>query len=254
MFTDTHSHPYYTETPDEALAIVQRAISAGVDRIIMPNVDLDSVAPMTALAQQFPDNLRMAMGLHPTGVNESADDVLSAILDMFEQNDNYIAVGEVGIDLYWDSTFRNRQMDVFDRQLGFASAHNLPVIIHCRNGLDETLECLSGHRDVRAVFHSFGGTVVDVESIRSLGDYFFGINGIVTFKNSTLRSVLPAIPTDRILLETDAPYLAPVPHRGKKNESSFLPFVAATVAEALETTVDAIASITAQNSIALFGF
>ena len=196
----------------------------------------------------------MAMGLHPIEVNDSADDTLSAILELFGQRDDYVAVGEVGIDLYWDATFRDRQMDVFDRQLGFASSHNLPVIIHCRNGLDETLECLSGHRDVRAVFHSFGGTVDDVERIRALGDYYFGINGIVTFKNSTLRSVLPAIPTNRILLETDAPYLAPVPHHGKKNESSYLPFIAATVAKSLGLSVEDIAKTTASNSVELFGF
>jgi len=254
MFTDTHSHPYYSETPDKAVAIVRRAIASGVDRIIMPNVDLESIAPMTALAHQFPENLRMAIGLHPTEVNEAADDNLCAILESFDREEKYIAVGEVGIDLYWDVTFRNRQMDIFDRQLDFASAHDMPVIIHCRNGLDEVLECLSGHRDVRAVFHSFGGTVDEVERIRSLGDYYFGINGIVTFKNSTLRTVLPAIPTNRILLETDSPYLAPVPHRGKTNESSYLPFIAATIADSLAMTVEDIAATTAQNSLTLFGY
>lgn len=254
MFTDTHSHPYYADSHEQGVDIVRRAIAAGVGRIIMPNVDADSIEPMQSLAREFPSNLRMAMGLHPTEVKEGANDVLSSILSAFDKTDEYVAVGEVGIDLYWDRTFRDKQMYVFDRQLDYASRRSLPVIIHCREGLDETLECLSGHSDVAAVFHSFGGTAEDVERIRLLGDYYFGINGIVTFKNSKLANVLPVIGLDRILLETDSPYLAPVPHRGKKNESAYLPLVAGKIAETLGLTVEQVASQTASNSVNLFGF
>lgn len=254
MFTDTHSHPYYADSYEQSVTIVHRAIDAGVDRIIMPNVDINSIEPMHRLSSDFPANLRMAMGLHPTEVKENADDTLSEILTRFDKSDEYIAVGEVGIDLYWDTTFRDKQMDVFDRQLDYASHCGLPVIIHCREGLDETLECLSGHRDVAAVFHSFGGTVEDVERIRRLGDYYFGINGIVTFKNSKLSDILLSIGLDRILLETDSPYLAPVPYRGKKNESAYLPLVANKIAETLDKSIEEVAARTANNSINIFGF
>lgn len=252
MFTDTHTHPYYNEDGE---AFVRRAISAGVDRMIMPNVDTESVGPIKRLAAAFPENLRMTMGLHPTEVKENADEALAQILDEFGSGAEYIAVGEVGIDLYWDKTFRDKQMEVFDRQLLEAEKLHLPVIIHCREGLDETLEVLSGHKGVKAVFHSFGGTETDVERILNLGeDYYFGINGIVTFKNSNLRDVIPAIPENRLLLETDSPYLAPVPYRGRPNESAYLPYIAAAVAQAYNITVEQVADVTRSNSISLFGF
>ncbi len=252
MFTDTHTHPYYNE---DAEGFVRRAIAAGVDRMIMPNVDLASIDLLKRLAAAFPDNLRMTMGLHPTEVKEDADEVLESILAELKSGAGYVAVGEVGIDLYWDKTFRDKQMEVFDRQLAEASALGLPVIIHCREGQDETLEVLSRHKEVVAVFHSFGGSVDDVERILSMGDnYYFGINGIVTFKNSNLREVVPAIPENRLLLETDSPYLAPVPKRGKPNESAYLPYIAATIADATGKTVEQIAQATRSNSISLFGF
>ena len=144
-------------------------------------------------------------------------------------------------------------MQAFDRQIAKAVDLNLPVIIHSREGLDQTLEVLQGYRDVRAVFHSFGGTEKDVDAIRRVGDFYFGINGIVTFKNSGLKATLPAIGLERILLETDAPYLAPVPHRGKRNESSYIPLIGATVADALSTDTETVAEATTTNAETLFG-
>ena len=163
-----------------------------------------------------------------------------------------MAVGEVGIDLYWDATFRREQMEAFAMQVEKARELGLPVIIHCRDGLDEVLEVLAGYRGVPAVFHSFGGTAQDVERIRALGDYWFGINGIVTFKNSKLREVLPAIGLDRLLLETDSPYLAPVPNRGKRNESAFLPHIAAHIAQHLGLTTTQVAEATTANARQFF--
>lgn len=250
--TDTHTHPYYAEDPT---GFVDRSISAGVTRLILPNVSTDSIEPMKRLAELYPENIRMSMGLHPTEVKEDADEKLDIILGELDNDRQYVALGEIGIDLYWDKSFCDRQMKAFDRQLASAAQKQLPVIIHCREGLDQTLEILKGYPSVRAVFHSFGGTPADVERILCLNDsYYFGINGIVTFKNSRLRETLPAIPIDRLLLETDSPYLAPVPHRGKTNESAYMVHVADTVAATLGLSTERIAEVTSANSRALFSF
>lgn len=255
-FIDTHTHLYLPsfETEEENSSdVVARAIASGVDRLIFPNVDKTTVSPMHELADRFPDNIFVAMGLHPTEIGEDWEEVLSEIESHFGSNRRYVAVGEIGIDLYWDKTFADQQMQAFDRQIAKAVDLNLPVIIHSREGLDQTLEVLQGYRDVRAVFHSFGGTEKDVDAIRRVGDFYFGINGIVTFKNSGLKATLPAIGLERILLETDAPYLAPVPHRGKRNESSYIPLIGATVADALSTDTETVAEATTANAESLFG-
>jgi TatD DNase family protein len=255
QFTDTHSHIYLPEFEDDRAAVVQRALDANVSHMILPNIDISSIPQMKALAAQYPDNMRMAMGLHPSEVYDNYVEVLSTIMQELRNNtSDYVAVGEVGIDLYWDKTYEQQQMIVFEQQLSVAEEFNLPVIIHCRDGQSQALEVLSGHPTVKAVFHCFGGTEQDVEQIRAVGDYYFGIGGVVTFKNSKLRNVLPAIGIDRILLETDAPYLAPVPHRGKRNESSFVVSTAAHIAQALDTDIESVANATSQNSLSLFGF
>ena len=190
-------------------------------------------------------------GLHPTEVKEGWQTEL-AFIEQDIRAGCYSAVGEVGIDLYWDKTFEREQMRALDRQLSVASELGLPVIIHCREGLDRVLEVMQGHRGVGAVFHSFGGTVGDVERICSVGDYYFGINGIVTFKNSTLRDVLPAIPRERILTETDAPFLAPVPFRGRRNESAMIAYVVEAVAHSLSITPREADMLTAANARRFF--
>lgn len=192
------------------------------------------------------------MGLHPTEIDGNWKESLDTVMTELAASD-YSAVGEIGIDLYWDKTYRIEQMDVFDLQVRKAIEMDLPIIIHCREGLDETLEVLSGvGGNVRGVFHSFGGSIDDVERIRRIGDFYFGINGIVTFKNSVLRDVLPSIGVDRILLETDSPYLAPVPYRGKRNETAYIVETAKAVASALMLDPDAISNKTTENAINLF--
>ncbi len=252
---DTHTHLYLPEFDSDGggAAAVRRALAAGVGQMVFPNVDATTVEPMLALASEFPGHVSCAMGLHPTEVGEDRDEALGHILDILGDGTGYVAVGEIGMDLYWDATFRDAQMQVFDIQVRKAVEYGLPVIIHCRDGLDETLEVLSGISGVRGVFHSFGGTEADVERVRRVGDFYFGINGIVTFKNSRLREVLPAIGLDRILLETDSPYLAPVPRRGKRNESAFLPFVAAHVADSLGVSVAEVDAATTAGAVDLFG-
>ncbi|MDE5962247.1 MAG: TatD family hydrolase, partial [Duncaniella sp.] len=196
----------------------------------------------------------MAMGLHPTEIGGSWESDLRIIHDELDANPaDYIAVGEIGIDLYWDKTFKEEQMKAFSIQVDWAIERNLPVIIHCRDGLRETLEVLSAKKvKPKAVFHSFGGSVEDVKAIREIGDFYFGINGIVTFKNSGLHEVLPEIGIERIVLETDAPYLAPVPYRGKRNESAYIVKTAARVAEIMSMSVDDVSRMTSDNAIGLF--
>lgn len=255
MLIDTHTHLYLEEFQPSPQDAITRAIQAGVERMIFPNVDLSTIAPMQNLYNQFPQNTYMAMGLHPTEIKESWVEDLSKIKSEFElHKNNYIAIGEIGIDLYWDKTFKNEQMQALEQQFQWAVDTKLPVIIHCREGLDEILEVIDGMTaKPQGVFHSFGGTNEDVEQIRKRGDFYFGINGIVTFKNSKLRETLPCIGIDRILLETDAPYLAPVPHRGKRNESAYLIHTAAHIAQHLSLSIEEVASATTNNAKQLFG-
>ena len=210
---------------------------------------------MNSLHDEFPENTFMAMGLHPTEVSDSWERDLDKVYqELIANKEKYIAIGEIGIDLYWDKTYRNEQLLVLRKQFDWAVEMDLPVIIHCREGLNEILEVLDEmDTKPRGVFHSFGGTADDVAQIRRRGDYYFGINGIVTFKNSKLREVLPAIGLERILLETDAPYLAPVPHRGKRNESAYIVHTAAHIAQHLSLSTNQVESATTENARKLFG-
>ncbi len=252
MIVDTHTHLYLPEFESPSAA-VERAIGAGVGHMVFPNVDLSTIEPMLALHKLYPGNTSVAMGLHPTEVGDDWESVLARIESEFDSTCKFVAVGEIGIDLYWDKTYRLQQREVFRRQVNWAADRGLPVIIHCREGLDDVLDVLSSvERLPTGVFHSFGGSVVDVERIRSIGDFYFGINGIVTFKNSSLRDVLPSIGIDRLLLETDSPYLAPVPHRGKRNESAFIVHTAAYVANVLCLSQQDVHDITTANASSLF--
>lgn len=255
--TDTHTHIYMPEFDSDGggEAAVRRAIEAGVGRMIFPCVDASSLEPMRSLAAKFPDNIRMAIGLHPTEVTADWRSTVDSMLaDLDSDRKSYVAIGEVGMDLYWDKTMRREQMDAFEYQAKAAEARRLPLIIHCREALDETMEVLQATPGVSAVFHSFGGTPEDVERIRRSLDPMFGINGIVTFKNARLYESLPAIGLDRLLLETDAPYLAPVPKRGRRNESAFLPYTAAFIADKFGISLERIAEITNQNTDKCFSF
>lgn len=254
MIIDTHTHLYLPEFDGDRREVMQRAIDSGVEMMIFPNVDLTTITPMHDLASAYPEVTRMAMGLHPTEVNARWRDDLGKITTLLTSSvESYVAVGEIGMDLYWDKTFKDEQAEVFRLQAGLAVELGLPVIIHCREALDEILVVLDSMEKVpQGVFHSFGGTVDDVKTIRRRGDFYFGINGILTFKNSRLATVLPEIGIDRILLETDAPYLAPVPHRGKRNETSFITATAEAVGKALGITAGEVARITTSNARDLF--
>lgn len=253
IFTDTHTHLYDPTFEEGGAEAVERALAAGVTRMVLPATVPADRESILRLVNRFPGHLFPAYGLHPT---ELPDDTAGALAEVERQLDDpaAVAVGEIGIDLYWDASRRQEQMDVFGAQCRMAVARGLPVIIHCREGLDEALEVLSSLDECpRGVFHCFCGTADDVERIRRTGDFYFGIGGVVTFKKSVLPETLPAIGLDRILLETDSPYLAPVPHRGQRNESAFIPHVAARVASALGVGVEEVARVTSASASALFG-
>lgn len=257
MLTDTHTHLYLDEFENTSADAVRRAIEAGVCRLVFPNVDITTIEPMKALSSMFPLNTYMAMGFHPTEVSDNWHESLAAIYEHLTDGNRYVAIGEIGMDLYWDKTYREQQMSAFEEQIRWAVDRQLPVIIHCREALDETLEVLEGFKGkkISGVFHSFGGTPDDVEIIRKrAGDFYFGINGIVTFKNCKVRESLQCIGSGRLLLETDSPYLAPVPHRGKRNESAYLIHTAAYVAQTLGLGLQEISEITNANADNLFGF
>lgn len=241
-------------TPRGGEEAVERALKAGVCHMVFPANALNEIGPMKRLAAKFPGRISMAMGLHPTELTDDPDAALDIIVKEVETNPGvYCAIGEIGIDLYWEPENRDRQMKAFDRQCRLALRHDLPIIIHCRNGLTETLEVLHDLPAVpRGVFHSFGGSEEDVALIREIGDFYFGINGIVTFKNSTLPNVLPTIGLDHILLETDSPYLAPTPFRGCRNQSAYLPAIADVVSRALNLSLEQVAYQTTENTRQLF--
>ncbi|MDE6279342.1 MAG: TatD family hydrolase [Paramuribaculum sp.] len=251
---DTHTHPYLPEFDADRDEVVRNAIAAGVEMMILPNVDFSTIQPMKELAARWPENTRMAMGLHPTEVTSSWRDNFGIIESELRGGTPYVAVGEVGMDLYWDKTWREAQMEALDYQMKLATQLGLPVIIHCREALDEVIEVMSGLPEIPPlVMHSFGGTVEDVERLRKYGDFYFGINGIVTFKNSRLREVLPAIGLDRILLETDAPYLAPVPYRGRRNQPAYVVETGREVARSLGVDFDMVKSVTDSSARKFFG-
>lgn len=256
MLIDTHTHLYLPEfdtEPDGPIRAVERAVETGIGHMVLPNVDLTTIAPMKALHERFPQATSMAMGLHPTEIGEGWRDHLAQVHAELTDGTPYVAVGEVGIDLYWDKTFESQQMQAFDAQMQWAKEMNIPVIIHCREGLDQVLEVLQAYPDATGVMHSFTGSTADAERVlKTVERFHFGINGIVTFKNSGLRAVLPAIGLDRLLLETDSPYLAPVPHRGRRNESAYLIHTAAYTADALGVDLPHLTERTTANASRLF--
>ena len=251
---DSHTHIYMSEFDCDRNDVIQRAINDGVTAMILPNVDIETIEPLHDTLQSYPLQCHAAMGLHPTSVDEQYRQHLDSIRPLFDKH-KYIAVGEIGIDLYWDKTYKQEQCDAFATQIAWAKQLELPIIIHCREALDTTIEVLQQfpYNSIRGVFHSFTGTPDDVARIRrDVGDVYFGINGIVTFKNAHLESLITAIGRERILLETDAPYLAPTPHRGKRNEPSFTTYMAARIAQILETDIQEIDRVTTLNTQRLF--
>jgi TatD DNase family protein len=251
---DTHSHIYSEDFDTDRSETVQRAKEAGIQHIILPNCDSSTLAPMLALEAEYPSYCHAAIGLHPTSVKEDYLDELALVKSELNRR-SFIAVGEIGIDLYWDKTFLNEQVKAFQLQLDWALEYKLPVIIHVRNSYRETMNALTPYKNkgLTGVFHSFTGTIEEAQEIIAFGGFKLGINGIVTFKNSGLASVVEQIALEHILLETDSPYLTPAPHRGKRNESAYVSLVCKKLAEVYNCSTEQIDSQTTQNALALFG-
>lgn len=251
---DSHSHIYSKEFDDDIEQVMQRAVAAGVNRIVLPNENLDSVQRLVKTQRQHPELIAIALGLHPEEVHDDWADILDRMAALLDEH-SWVAVGEVGIDLYWDKSWRREQMLALERQLGWCCDRELPFVMHCREALDEVLDVLGNFRGQmpKGVFHCFTGTPREVDRIRQLGDFYFGIGGVLTFKKSTLPLTLPVIGLERIMLETDAPYMAPVPHRGKRNESAYVADVARCMAQHLNVTVEEVERITDHNATTLFG-
>ncbi len=252
MFTDTHTHLYLDAFRSDRDDMINRALDAGVERMLLPNIDHSTTAALMEMVETYPGICIPMMGLHPTSVKSDFRKALEAIENSLD-HPGVVAVGEIGIDLYWDQTYIHEQEEAFRIQIRWAREKGLPIVIHARDSFSEIFRVLDqeGSTRLRGVFHSFTGSAVELEKALSYG-FMIGINGIVTFKNSGLDTLVPNIPLEQLLLETDAPFLAPVPFRGKRNESSYLVRIAARVAEIYNLPLEEIATATTRNAETLF--
>lgn len=249
---DTHCHLFAEEFDDDREIMLQRAIDAGVKYFLLPNIDAESIPALNSLSENHPDICLPMMGLHPTSVKADYKEQLGVVKMALDHN-SFIAIGEIGLDYYWDVTYKAQQQEVFRQQLQWAKARKLPVAIHTRNSFDDAFRIVQEEKDasLTGVFHCFSGSTEEAEKVMSVG-FMMGIGGVATFKNGGLDKVLPFVPMEYIILETDAPYLAPVPHRGKRNESSYLPLVAQRLADIKQTRVQEVAAATTANAKRLF--
>lgn len=254
MFVDTHSHIYSAEFSSDRSEVIANGLKSGVSKIVLPNIDSSTIKPLLDLAISNPDLFIPLIGLHPTSVKEDFHKELE-IIEYWLNKRKFSGIGEIGIDLYWDKTFINEQVEAFRIQIGWAKKAGMPVVIHVRDSFPEVLEVIEQEKgeSLRGVFHSFTGTAEQAAQVIELG-FKIGIGGIVTFKNSGLDAVVQQIKLEHILLETDSPWLAPVPYRGKRNESAYISIIAAKVAALHHTSTDEVSRITTQNAQQLFGF
>jgi TatD DNase family protein len=253
ILIDTHAHLYLDEFDTDRETIIQNAIRSGVKQILCPNIDSESLSALDSLCESYPGYCLPMMGLHPTSVKGNYKDELEIIRKrLFESlQERYIAVGEIGIDLYWDKTFLLQQQEVFELQLEWSLSKKLPVAIHSRDSFDAIMEVLQKFDSLTGVFHCFSGNVEQAEQVVNKG-FLLGIGGVVTFKNAGLDKVVQATDLSNIVLETDAPYLAPMPFRGKRNESAYVSLVAQRIAQLKDVSYAEVCEITSGNAIKLF--
>jgi TatD DNase family protein len=252
IFIDSHTHMYLDDFDGDRHAAVRRAIDTGVTRMLLPNIDRGSVNGMLELCRAFPDHCFPMMGLHPTSVREDFSEHLEDA-EAWLQKEHFIAIGETGIDLYWDKSFRTAQEASFRHQIALAKKHNLPVVIHSRNSFQEIFDILDDTYEpgLKGVFHCFTGNHKQAEKILGWG-FKLGIGGVLTFKNSGLDAVAESIGLEHMILETDAPFLSPVPYRGKRNESAYTRIVAEKLADVKQLSIEEVAEVTTQTAIDLF--
>lgn len=253
IFTDTHTHLNSEQFDEDRNEMIQRALNAGVKRLFVPSVDSEYTQSMFDVAEAFPENIHLMMGVHPTHIKENYLDELKIAREWLETG-KFVAVGEIGIDLYWDDTYITQQKEAFQTQVQWAKELGLPINIHCRNAFEEVFEILEKEKSDKlfGIFHCFTGTLEDAK--RAIGyNLKLGIGGVATFKNGKIDKFLAEIPLENIVLETDAPYLAPTPFRGKRNESMYTVNVAEKLATIYNKSLTEIAEITTQNSKKVFG-
>ena len=249
---DTHTHLYLKEFKDDIDKVIARSINSGIDKFIFPAIDSSHVQEMHDLQKKYPSNIHLMSGLHPVYVKENYKEELDLVVQSLD-NHNYVAIGEIGIDLYWDKTFLKQQQEAFEFQIRLAISNDLPIVIHCREGFDEIFEILDAEKctKLRGVFHCFTGTLDQANRAIKLG-FKLGIGGVVTFKNGGLDKFINQINLQHLVLETDAPYLSPVPFRGKRNESSYITYVLSKLSELYEISEIEIAKATTKNAIKIF--
>ncbi len=251
-YIDTHTHLYLPEFDPDRDKVIMRAVNSGVVKILMPNIDIHSVGQMLSAVKSYPDICYPMIGLHPTSVKEDYLQQLDKLESLVIKH-KFIAIGEIGIDLYWDKTFLKEQLVAFRRQITLAIETGLPIVIHARESFPEVLSVLDefNNENVKGVFHAFSGSIEDAGKAIGLG-FKLGIGGIVTFKNSGLDKVVKETGPDNLILETDSPYLAPSPHRGKRNESSYICIINQKLAEIFGMSEEEVASVALANSLRLF--
>lgn len=250
---DSHSHIYLEQFDSDRDEVIRRARNAGLSKILMPNIDSESIEAMLQTEAKWPDFCHAMMGLHPTSVKENYLEELAIVEDWLAHRP-FIAIGEIGMDLYWDTTFKKQQQEVLAIQLKWAAEKEIPVVIHTREAFPEIFEVFEKHYDSRlsGVFHSFTGTLDHARHILQMPNFYLGINGVVTYKNSQLPQVLSEVGYERLLLETDAPYLPPVPYRGKRNEPSYVVNTRDKLATVFGVEAQLVTEITTQNAQKLF--
>jgi len=252
MFIDTHAHLYSEEFKQDVSEIVEKCQQVSVQKIFMPNIDHTSIEGMMELELKYSSMCISTMGLHPCYIKKDFEKELYIIEDWLSKR-KFAAIGEIGLDFYWDTTFKSQQEEALKIQIQLANKYKLPIIIHCRNSYKETMEIIKAEKSdsLMGIFHCFSGTIEDANEIISIG-FKMGIGGVVTFKKSGLDAVVSELNLSDIVLETDSPYLAPVPHRGKRNNPSYIPIIAEKIAELKKVTVEEVMNTTTTNAIQIF--
>ena len=252
---DTHSHLFLEEFSEDLPQVIERARSAGVTHIFMPNIDSTTIDSMLSVCNTYNDYCFPMIGLHPTSVNADYEKELEIVARELRSFNKYIAIGAVGMDLYWDKTFLKEQQIVLDKQINWALEYDLPVVIHCRDAFGYIYNVLEPYKNtsLKGVFHSFTGTDDEAARILEFSGFLIGINGVVTFKKSRLPEVLTKIPLEKIVLETDSPYLTPVPNRGKRNESAYVKDTLMKVSDIYRMSPEAVGRVTSENALKVFG-
>lgn len=252
---DTHSHLFLEEFSEDLPQVIERARSAGITHIFMPNIDSTTIDSMLSVCNTYNDYCFPMIGLHPTSVNADYEKELEIVARELRSFNKYIAIGEVGMDLYWDKTFLKEQQIVLDKQINWALEYDLPVVIHCRDAFGYIYNVLEPYKNtsLKGIFHSFTGTDDEAARILEFSGFLIGINGVVTFKKSHLPEVLTKIPLEKIVLETDSPYLTPVPNRGKRNESAYVKDTLMKVSDIYRMSPEAVGRVTSENALKVFG-